>query len=214
VRRRRECRQCGERLTTFESAELVMPRVVKSDATREPFDESKLRSGMVKALEKRPVAIEAVRSLGGLGDPAAAPALMKIIQAPKPDPQLRLEAVTAIGATGGEGAYETLLDILADPSPLIRAAALRARARFFQPGEGDLAVMRAHLLERRLVRPRRRVFVDAPALRGLCARLVPFITARERVVLSSELPVAQKVHLASEPPPPHELSIRHRRGRA
>ena len=60
VRRRRECLRCGERFTTFESAELVMPRVVKSDSTREPFDESKLRSGMLKALEKRPVAIEAV----------------------------------------------------------------------------------------------------------------------------------------------------------
>ena len=60
VRRRRECLQCGERFTTFESAELVMPRVVKSDATREPFDESKLRSGMLKALEKRPVSSEAV----------------------------------------------------------------------------------------------------------------------------------------------------------
>ena len=54
VRRRRECLQCGERFTTFESAELVMPRVVKSDDTREPFDEAKLRSGMLKALEKRP----------------------------------------------------------------------------------------------------------------------------------------------------------------
>jgi transcriptional repressor NrdR len=60
VRRRRECLRCGERFTTFESAELVMPRVVKSDATREPFDEAKQRSGMLKALEKRPVAIEAV----------------------------------------------------------------------------------------------------------------------------------------------------------
>ena len=60
VRRRRECLQCGERFTTFESAELVMPRVVKSDDTREPFDEAKLRSGMLKALEKRPVASEAI----------------------------------------------------------------------------------------------------------------------------------------------------------
>jgi transcriptional repressor NrdR len=60
VRRRRECLRCGERFTTFESAELVMPRVVKSDATREPFDEAKLRSGMLKALEKRPVASEAI----------------------------------------------------------------------------------------------------------------------------------------------------------
>src|SRR4030095_4246194 len=60
VRRRRECLRCGERFTTFESAELVMPRVVKSDSTREPFDETKMRSGMLKALEKRPVASEAV----------------------------------------------------------------------------------------------------------------------------------------------------------
>ena len=60
VRRRRECLRCGERFTTFESAELVMPRVVKSDSSREPFDEAKLRSGMMRALEKRPVASEAV----------------------------------------------------------------------------------------------------------------------------------------------------------
>ena len=60
VRRRRECLDCGERFTTFESAELVMPRVIKSDANREPFDESKLRAGMLKALEKRPVASDAV----------------------------------------------------------------------------------------------------------------------------------------------------------
>jgi len=60
IRRRRECQACGERFTTFETAELVMPRVVKSDATREPFDENKLRGGMTKALEKRPVSSEAV----------------------------------------------------------------------------------------------------------------------------------------------------------
>ncbi len=60
VRRRRECLECGERFSTFESAELVMPRVVKSDATREPFEESKLRAGMLKSLEKRPVASDAV----------------------------------------------------------------------------------------------------------------------------------------------------------
>ncbi|MFK8015563.1 MAG: transcriptional regulator NrdR [Gammaproteobacteria bacterium] len=55
VRRRRECTKCEERYTTFESAELVMPYLVKSDNRREPFDEHKLRSGIVKALEKRPV---------------------------------------------------------------------------------------------------------------------------------------------------------------
>jgi transcriptional repressor NrdR len=60
VRRRRECLSCGERFTTFESAELVMPYVGKRDARREPFDESKLRNGILRALEKRPVTSEAV----------------------------------------------------------------------------------------------------------------------------------------------------------
>jgi transcriptional repressor NrdR len=58
IRRRRECLSCGERFTTFETAELVMPMVVKGDRNRESFDEAKLRSGMEKALEKRPVARE------------------------------------------------------------------------------------------------------------------------------------------------------------
>ena len=60
IRRRRECLACGERFTTFESAELVMPQVVKSDQTREPFSESMLRSGMLKSLEKRPVGNDAI----------------------------------------------------------------------------------------------------------------------------------------------------------
>ena len=52
VRRRRECVACGERFTTFETAELVMPRLIKSDGSRQPFDEDKLRAGMQRALEK------------------------------------------------------------------------------------------------------------------------------------------------------------------
>jgi transcriptional repressor NrdR len=60
IRRRRECLSCEERFTTFESAELVMPLVVKSDQSREPFDLAKLRAGMEKALEKRPVGSDAV----------------------------------------------------------------------------------------------------------------------------------------------------------
>ncbi|MCP1727145.1 transcriptional repressor NrdR [Natronospira proteinivora] len=60
VRRRRECAHCGERFTTFESAELVMPRVVKQDGSRVPFDEEKLRGGFTRALEKRPVDTEAI----------------------------------------------------------------------------------------------------------------------------------------------------------
>ena len=55
IRRRRQCSACNERFTTFEAAELVMPRVVKTDNSRQPFDEDKLRSSMVRALEKRPV---------------------------------------------------------------------------------------------------------------------------------------------------------------
>jgi len=62
VRRRRECVACTERFTTYESAELVMPRLVKSDGSRVPFDEEKLRGGFSKALEKRPVKTEHVES--------------------------------------------------------------------------------------------------------------------------------------------------------
>jgi len=62
IRRRRECLSCGERFTTFESAELLLPRVIKNDGSREPFDEAKLGAGMVKALEKRPVSGEAIEA--------------------------------------------------------------------------------------------------------------------------------------------------------
>lgn len=62
VRRRRECQSCRERFTTFEGAELVMPRVIKQDGTREPFDEQKLRNGFHRALEKRPVSVEDIES--------------------------------------------------------------------------------------------------------------------------------------------------------
>lgn len=60
VRRRRECVNCNERFTTYETAELTLPRVVKSDGNRERFDDDKIRRGLVKALEKRPVASEAI----------------------------------------------------------------------------------------------------------------------------------------------------------
>ncbi|GAA3537115.1 MULTISPECIES: transcriptional regulator NrdR [Zobellella] len=60
VRRRRECNACKERFTTFETAELVMPRVIKTTGVREPFNEDKLEGGMLRALEKRPVSTEAI----------------------------------------------------------------------------------------------------------------------------------------------------------
>ncbi len=62
IRRRRECLSCKERFTTYEMAELLMPRVVKQDNSREPFDEAKLRAGLLRALEKRPVSSEAIES--------------------------------------------------------------------------------------------------------------------------------------------------------
>jgi transcriptional repressor NrdR len=62
VRRRRECLSCHERFTTYEIAELVMPRVIKQDGSREPFDEEKLRGGFLRALEKRPVSVEAIEA--------------------------------------------------------------------------------------------------------------------------------------------------------
>ncbi|MBA6289773.1 transcriptional regulator NrdR [Colwellia sp. MB3u-4] len=60
VRRRRECLACHERYTTFESAELVMPRIIKRDGSREPFNEDKMRNGLLRALEKRPVSTEEI----------------------------------------------------------------------------------------------------------------------------------------------------------
>ncbi|WP_283789063.1 transcriptional regulator NrdR [Bermanella sp. WJH001] len=62
VRRRRQCQACDERYTTFESAELLMPKLVKTNGTRVPFDEQKLRAGMQRALEKRPVSVEDIEA--------------------------------------------------------------------------------------------------------------------------------------------------------
>ena len=62
VRRRRECPICSERFTTFETAELVLPRVIKNDGKRCPFDEDKLRAGLLRALEKRPVSSEQIEA--------------------------------------------------------------------------------------------------------------------------------------------------------
>ncbi|MFT4824611.1 MAG: transcriptional repressor NrdR [Halioglobus sp.] len=62
VRRRRECLSCKERYTTYEVAELVMPRLIKTNGSREPFNEEKLRAGFLRALQKRPVSIESMEA--------------------------------------------------------------------------------------------------------------------------------------------------------
>ncbi len=65
VRRRRECTVCKERVTTYESAELNLPRLIKHDGSREPFDGRKLAAGMNRALEKRPVSTEQIEDALG-----------------------------------------------------------------------------------------------------------------------------------------------------
>ena len=62
VRRRRECLSCAERFTTYEVAELLMPKIIKHNGNREPFDEEKMRSGILRALEKRPVGVEEIEA--------------------------------------------------------------------------------------------------------------------------------------------------------
>ena len=62
IRRRRLCTDCNERFTTYETAELILPRLIKRDESRAVFDENKLRASFLRALEKRPVSIDAVDS--------------------------------------------------------------------------------------------------------------------------------------------------------
>jgi transcriptional repressor NrdR len=63
VRRRRECLSCSERFTTYEGAELLLPRIIKQSGVREPFNEDKLRQGILRALEKRPVSSEQIEAM-------------------------------------------------------------------------------------------------------------------------------------------------------
>ncbi|MBU1151168.1 MAG: transcriptional regulator NrdR [Deltaproteobacteria bacterium RBG_16_58_17] len=63
IRRRRECLGCGKRFTTYEFVEEVLPMVVKKDGRREPFDRTKIRAGIKKACEKRPISTDAIETL-------------------------------------------------------------------------------------------------------------------------------------------------------
>ena len=60
IRRRRECLACGRRFTTYEFVEDILPTVVKKDGRRESFDRAKIRTGIKKACEKRPISIDAI----------------------------------------------------------------------------------------------------------------------------------------------------------
>lgn len=63
IRRRRECVSCGRRFTTYETIETTPILVIKSSGVRQPFDKNKLKSGILKACEKRPVAMEQIDAL-------------------------------------------------------------------------------------------------------------------------------------------------------
>ena len=62
VRRRRECLICKERFTTYETVELSLPCIIKRDDRRDQFNEEKLRAGILRALEKRPVSLEQIEN--------------------------------------------------------------------------------------------------------------------------------------------------------
>ena len=63
IRRRRECERCQRRFTTYEKIEMLPVLVIKKDKRREPFDASKVRNGIIKACEKRPVALSEIEKL-------------------------------------------------------------------------------------------------------------------------------------------------------
>lgn len=63
IRRRRECTKCGRRFTTFEEYETIPVLVIKSDGSRQPFDREKIKRGIIKACEKRPVTITQIEQL-------------------------------------------------------------------------------------------------------------------------------------------------------
>jgi len=65
IRRRRECLKCAKRFTSYERVEDIIPMVVKKDSRREPFEREKVLTGLKKACEKRPIAME---TLEGIAD--------------------------------------------------------------------------------------------------------------------------------------------------
>lgn len=62
VRRRRQCLSCGERFTTFEVCEVVMPRIIKSSGKIEPYDQNKLRRSISLPLQKRPIGSDEIEA--------------------------------------------------------------------------------------------------------------------------------------------------------
>ena len=100
IRRRRECEECKRRFTTYEKVEMLPVYVVKKDQRREQFDAAKVRSGILKACEKRPVSLEAIEALVGQIE-------TKVCQ--QPDQEVTTEEIGRLVMEGlrelDEGAY-------------------------------------------------------------------------------------------------------------
>ena len=63
IRRRRECLNCGRRFTTYETVEITPILVIKADGSRQPFDINKIKNGIIKACEKRPVSLQQIEKM-------------------------------------------------------------------------------------------------------------------------------------------------------
>jgi transcriptional repressor NrdR len=63
IRRRRECLKCAKRFTSYERVEDIIPMVIKKDSRREPFEREKVLTGLKKACEKRPIAMETLEGI-------------------------------------------------------------------------------------------------------------------------------------------------------
>jgi len=63
VRRRRICKKCNKRFTTYERIDLILLMIIKKDGRREPFSREKITNGIIKACEKRPISIETINNL-------------------------------------------------------------------------------------------------------------------------------------------------------
>ena len=110
IRRRRECENCKRRFTTYERVDMVPLIVVKKDQTRETFDVNKLRSGIIKACEKRPVPLEEIEKLVRENLEKLNPA-PRGREKPVPSPvEIPIEAAAKVSATAAKAKIDISVD--------------------------------------------------------------------------------------------------------
>lgn len=113
IRRRRECEKCGRRFTTFEKVETLPLMVVKKDGARQPFAPEKIRVGIVKACEKRPVALSQIDALVREVEAAAANTLEQEITTERIGEMVmeRLKALDEVAYVRFASVYRQFRDI-------------------------------------------------------------------------------------------------------